>query len=159
MDRSTGHPARGDRLPFLNSLQTLIKEMNNPIQAIKVLLTDFVLDPAGVKYPDRNAIMLVNQFLRTYNKEISMDIEITPEEVLLVNEGLNTNAVNYARCKVDGDQKAFDKKFKTIRKSLLESLNTNSSDSNPLPIRFLLALEREIHIFLSLVGGSLLRRL
>jgi hypothetical protein len=98
--------------------------------------------------------MLVNQFLRTYNKEINMDIEITPEEVLLIKEGLNTAAVNYAGWKVDGDQKAFLKKFGTIRKRLLESLNTNSADSNQLPIRFLLALEREIHIFLALVGGS-----
>ncbi len=147
-------PHRGDRLPFLNSLQTLVKEVNNPIQAIKVLLTDFILDPAGVKYPDRNAIMLVNQFLRTYNKEINMDIEITPEEVLLIIEGLNASAVNYARWKVDGDQKAFLEKFVTIRKLLLESMDTNSADGNQLPTRFLLALEREIHIFLSLVGGS-----
>jgi hypothetical protein len=145
---------RGDRLPFLNSLQTLVKEVNNPIRAIKVLLTDFILDPDGVKYPDRNAIMLVNQFLRTYNKEINMDIEITPEEVLLIKEGLNTAAVNYARWKVDGDQNAFLEKFVTIRKLLLKSIETNSADSNQLPIRFLLALEREIHIFLSLLGGS-----
>ena len=51
-------------------------------------------------------------------------------------------------------QKAFLEKFVTIRKLLLESLDTNSADSNQLPIRFLLALEREIHIFLSLAGGS-----
>jgi hypothetical protein len=147
-------PHRGDRLPFLNSLQTLIKEVNNPIQAIKILLADFILDPDGVEYPDRNAIMLVNQFLRTYNKEINMDIEITPEEVLLISEGLNTGAVNYAKWKVDGDQKAFNKKFTTISKHLLQSIDTHSADANQLPIRFLLALEREIHICLSLIGGS-----
>ena len=145
---------RNDRLPFLNSLQLLVRETNKPIQAIKVLLSDFVMDPASIEYPDRNAVMLANQFLRTYNKEINMDIEITPEEVLLVIEGLDTSAANYARWKVDGEQKTFFEKFVTIRKKLLQSLDEDSSDAQHLPLRFLLALEREIHIFLSLVGGE-----
>jgi hypothetical protein len=147
-------PHRGDRLPFINSLQVLIKEIKNPIQAVKVLLSDIIMDPRSVNYPDRNAMMLANQFLRTYNKEINMDIEITPEEVLLVQEGLDTSVVNYAKWKVDNNQKTFFDKFITIRKKLIDSLDIDSSDSHHLPIRFLLALEREIHIFLSLVGGA-----
>ncbi len=147
-------PHRGDRLPFLNSLQLLIKEIKNPIQAVKVLLSDIIIDPGSVQYPDRNAMMLANQFLRTYNKEINMDIEITPEEVLLVQEGLDNSVVNYARWKVDSNQKTYFDKFITIRKKLIDSLDLDSSDSHHLPIRFLLALEREIHIFLSLVGGK-----
>jgi hypothetical protein len=147
-------PRRNDRLPFLNSLQLLVKEIKNPIKAIKVLLTDFVMGPASIEYPDRNAMMLTNQFLRTYNKEINMDIEITPEEVLLVIEGLDTSVANYARWKVDGEQKNFFEKFVTIRKKLLQSLDEDSADDQHLPLRFLLALEREIHIFLSLVGGE-----
>jgi len=147
-------PRRNDRLPFLNSLQLLVKETKNPIQALKVLLSDFAMDPAGVEYFDRNAIMLANQFLRTYNKEINMDIEITPEEVLLVIEGLDPSVVNYASWKLDGEQKSFFEKFITIRKRLIDSLDVDSPDAHYLPIRFLLALEREIHIFLSLVGGS-----
>jgi hypothetical protein len=147
-------PHRGDRLPFINSLQLLIKEIKNPISAIKVLLSDIIIDPSSIQYPDRNAMMLANQFLRTYNKEINMDIEITPEEVLLVQEGLDTSVVNYATWKVDSNQKAFFDKFITIRKKLIDSLDIDSPDSHHLPIRFLLALEREIHIFLSLVGGS-----
>jgi hypothetical protein len=145
---------RSDRLPFLNSLQLLVKEIKNPILALKVLLSDFAMDPAGVEYFDRNAIMLANQFLRTYNKEINMDIEITPEEVLLVIEGLDPSVVNYARWKLDGEQKSFFEKFITIRQRLIDSLDVDSPDAHYLPIRFLLALEREIHIFLSLVGGS-----
>ena len=147
-------PRRNDRLPFLNSLQLLVKETKNPIQALKVLLSDFAMDPAGVEYFDRNAIMLANQFLRTYNKEINMDIEITPEEVLLVIEGLDPSVLNYASWKLDGEQKSFFEKFITIRKRLIDSLDVDSPDAHYLPIRFLLALEREIHIFLSLVGGS-----
>ncbi|UCE53401.1 MAG: hypothetical protein JSV31_29865 [Desulfobacterales bacterium] len=147
-------PRRNDRLPFLNSIQLLINEAKNPIQAIRVLLADFIVDPTNVAYPDRNAMMLSNQFLRTYNKEVNMDIEITPEEVLLVKEGLNTDVVNYAKWKVDGEQKTFFEKIVTIRKKLLEALDPDNSVTQLLPVRFLLALEREVHIFLSLIGGT-----
>jgi hypothetical protein len=98
--------------------------------------------------------MLANQFLRTYNKEINMDIEITPEEVLLVQEGLDNSVVNYAMWKLNSNQKAFFDKFITIRKKLINSLDIDEVDSHHVPIRFLLALEREIHIFLALVGGK-----
>lgn len=145
---------RSDRLPFLNSLQLLIKRIKNPIRATKILLTDFIVDPANIEYWDRNAMMLANQFLRTYNKEINVDIEITPEEVLLVKEGLDSSVVNYAKWKVDGEQKQFFEKIVTIRKKLLQTLDPASSVDQLLPIRFLLALEREIHIFLALVGGN-----
>ncbi|MGD8520179.1 MAG: hypothetical protein PVF56_03460 [Desulfobacterales bacterium] len=147
-------PRRSDRLPFLNSLQLLIKRIRNPIRAIKILLADFIVDPANIEYWDRNAMMLANQFLRTYNKEINMDIEITPEEVLLVKEGLDSSVVNYAKWKVNGEQKQFFEKIVTIRKKLLQSLDPASSVDQLLPIRFLLALEREVHIFLALVGGN-----
>jgi hypothetical protein len=149
-----GTPDRSDRLPFLNSLQVLVKEIKNPLQVIKVLTADFIADPANVEYTDRNAIMLASQFLRTYNKEINMDIEITPEEVLLVKEGLDTSVLNYIRWKVDGEQKAFFEKIVTIRKGLLGSLDPDNFFGPRLPTRFLLGLEREVHIFLALVGGK-----
>jgi len=147
-------PRRNDRLPFLNSLQLLVKEIQQPTQAIKVLLADFLVDPAEVNYPDRNAMMLAIQFLRTYNKEINMDIEITPEEVLLVQVGMDPRVRNYALWKVDGEQKKFVKKVITIRKKLLASFEQEGSDENLMPIRFLLALEREVHMFLALIGGA-----
>jgi len=146
-------PRRGDRLPLLNSLQLLVKELQQPKQAIKVLLADFLVDPAEVNYPDRNAMMLAIQFLRTYNKEINMDIEITPEEVLLVQVGMDERVRHYAAWKMDGEQKKFIKKVITIRKKLLASFKPEGSDANLMPIRFLLALEREVHMFLALVGG------
>ena len=149
-----GTSRRSDRLPFLNSLQLLVKEQKNPIAALKVLLSDFILDPTGIEFADRNAMILANQFLRTYNKELNMNIEITPEEVLLVKVGLNAKAANYAKWKVDGEQRRFFEKLITIRTKLLETLDSDSSDTRLLPTRFLLALEREVHIFLALTGGQ-----
>jgi len=147
-------PQRSNRLPFLNSLQFLVGELKKPIQAIKVLLADFTLNPESVYYPDRHAMMLANQFLRDYNKEVIMDIEMTPEEVLLVKGGLDENVVNYVAWKVDGEQKPFLQKIATIRKKIAEAMDSDLSKEPLLPIRFLLALEREVHIFLALVGGK-----
>jgi hypothetical protein len=47
-----------------------------------------------------------------------------------------------------------DEKVVTIRKKLLTSFELDGSDESVFPIRFLLALEREVHMFLALVGGN-----
>jgi hypothetical protein len=147
-------PGRDDRLPFLNSLQLLNAQIQQPKKALRVLLADFVLDPTKVSFSDRNAMMLASQFLRKYNKEANLDIEITPEEVLLVKEGLDKAVAHYAAWRIDANQKLFFEKLVTIRKKLIESLDPVFVDADVLPVRYLLALEREVHIFLSLVGGS-----
>jgi hypothetical protein len=147
-------PRRSDRLPFLNSLQLLVKELNQPKQAAKILVSDFIINPGEIFYPDRNALMLAIQFMRTYNKEINMDIEITPEEVMMVQKGLDQGVIRYLVWKIDGEQKRFVEKIVTIRKKLIHSFEQEGSDAKVLPIRFLLALEREVHIFLALVGGK-----
>lgn len=145
---------RSDRLPFLNSLQLLVREIEQPKQAIKILVSDFIQNPDQVSFLDRNAIMLAIQLLRTYNKEMRLDIEITPEEVLRVKEGLDQSVVRYMLWKIDGEQKRFVAKIVTIRQKILQSFEEESTDAEVLPVRFLLALEREVHIFLALVGGK-----
>jgi len=147
-------PQRSSRLPFLNSLQFLVGKIKKPIQAIKVLLADFIQNPESVYYPDRNAMMLVNQLLREYNKEVILDIEMTPEEVLLVRGGLDENVVNYVAWKVDGQHKPFLQKIAAIRHHIAAAMDSDLSEEPIFPIRFLLALEREVHIFLALVGGK-----
>ena len=144
---------RSNRLPLLYSLQLLVRETKQPIQAIKLLLAHFIQNPGAVAYADRNAIMLVNQFLRSYVKESDMDIEMTPDEVLRVRCGQDNNAVNYAIWKMDVAQKAFLEKMLSIRKKLVEAMEPGAAIEPLFPARFLLALEREAHIFLGLVGG------
>ena len=145
---------RKDRWPFLNSLQLLVNETQLRLNAIKILLSDFIMNPSEIRFPDRNAIMLVNLFLRTYNKEINMDIEITPEEVLLVKVGLDQKVAGCASWRVEGESHRFLHKIIVIRKRLIEALEAHEVEENRLPIRFLLALEREVHIFLALVGET-----
>ena len=148
-------PRRGDRLPFLSALQLMVKEIQQPIQAVRTLLSDFVADPSQVGFPDRNAVMLSTQFLRTYNKEINVDIELTPEEVLRVQAGLDGKVMHYAAWKVNSDQKRFLTKVVSIRKRLKGAFDpVLAGGATPMPPRFLIALEREVHIFLALVGGN-----
>ena len=147
-------PRRSDRLPFMSSLQLMIEAIQQPIQAVRTLLSDFVADPAQVGFPDRNAIMLSTQFLRTYNKEINVDIELTPEEVLRAQAGLDGKVMSYAAWKVNSDQKRFLTKVVSIRKRLKEAFDPGLAGVTPMPPRFLIALEREVHIFLALVGGN-----
>jgi hypothetical protein len=147
-------PRRTDRLPFLNSLQLMIKELRQPLQAVRILLSDFVADPAQVSYPDRNAVMLATQFLRSYNKEINIDIELTPEEILQAQAGLDGKVVSYASWKVNSDPKRVLTKVVSIRKRLNAAFDPALAAMAPMPARFLLALEREVHIFLALVGGD-----
>jgi hypothetical protein len=147
-------PRRSDRLPFLNSLQLMIKEIQQPLQAVNILLSDVIADAGQVAYPDRNAMMLATQFLRTYSKEINIDIELTPEEILLVRSGLDTKVVNYAAWKIRGEQKRFLTKVVAIRKRLMAALDPATSAVTAMPVRFLLALEREVHILMALAGGD-----
>ena len=147
-------PRRSDRVQFLNSFQLLVHEIEQPQQAAKILVSDFILDPGDVSCPDRNALMLTIQFLRSYNREVNMDIEITPEEVLVINKGLDPAVKRYLIWKIDGEQKRFAQKIATIRKKLIQSFEQAGTDTKVLPIRFLLALEREAHIFLALIGGK-----
>jgi hypothetical protein len=150
-------PHRTDRVAFLNSLQLMIARMKQPKKAIQTLVTDFFSNPGEISFSDRNAVMLANILVRKYNKELMHDIEITPEEVLLVEEGLDRDAADTASKIIDGNEEIFFEKIKTIHICLKQALGPGGLDSHPMPLRFLLALEREIYIFLSLVDGSVAR--
>ena len=143
--------SRKDRVAFLNSLQSLIFEMNQSPAALTLLLTDFCRTQGTVLFSDRNALILANVLLRKYNKEIHNDIEITPEEVLLVREGLSPEAVNAAGDAIDRQTDAFFQKIRTIHGELLKGFQKGGKEG-VMPLRFLLSLERECYIFLSLIG-------
>jgi len=142
-----------DRIAFLNSLQVLTARMQQPKRAFRILLADFCRDPAQVSFSDSKALMLAILIVRKYNKEL-VDIEITPEDVLLVKEGLDDEVAKYASWKIDQDQEKFFEKIGTIHTKLKEALNESDPKAYPLPLRYLLGLEREAYIFLTLIGGK-----
>lgn len=144
---------RANRVSFLNALQHLISRINRPKHALRFLLADFCRYPDRVEPSDRNAMMLANILLRTYNKELDVDIEMTPEEVLNVRNGLDRDVVHYAQFRIDSVEYRFATKVCTIHEKLVELLDDAAPGRRRPSVRHLLFLEREIFIFLSLLSG------
>jgi hypothetical protein len=145
---------RQDRVSYLNSLQLLIAEMKDPKQALLVLMADFIKTPMEVTFFDRNSLILANILLRKYNQELRNEIEITPEEVLLVREGLDPDRVAMAVDMVTTHQDKFFQKIRLVHEGFQNALNPGAVHALKMPVRYLITLEREAYIFLSLIGGS-----
>jgi hypothetical protein len=128
--------------------------MKNPGDAITVLLADFIKAPIQVTFFDRNALILSSILLRKYNQELRNEIEITPEEVLMVREGLDQVRVATAAQQVDRYQDKFYQKVRLIHEKLEEAFNPRAVPYTPMPLRYLITLEREVYIFMSLIGGT-----
>jgi hypothetical protein len=143
---------QSDRIAFLNSLQFLIAKLDHPEEGIKNILEDFVTTPTEALPSDRNAIMLANILLRKENWEIGTEIEITPEEVLLVDDNINEEAVKAATDTVTQEQDDFIRKVETIHTETKQWLWGFTSDDEDLSARYLLSLEREIYIFLAILN-------
>ena len=146
---------RNDRVAFLNSLQLLIAKLEQPQEAITVLLNDFFQNTGEISFSDRNAVMLSTLLLRKYNKELNLDIEITPEEVLLVQDGLFKEIVSFVSNLIFQNRESFFQKIRSVHRGLLCALAGQAVSGSPIPVRYLFSLEREIYIFLSLIGGSI----
>jgi hypothetical protein len=97
--------------------------------------------------------MLGNRLVRLYSQEI-LGYQITPEDVLMVEKGLNRKITAYAAWKIDRNQEKFFEKIRTIHRSLMETLEDADEDARFMDAQELLALEREIYIFCALVGGN-----
>lgn len=149
-----------DRTAFLNALQQLTARMNQPKRAFKILLEDFLKDPQTLRFSDAKALMLANLVLHEYDKSLA-DIEITPEDILFDQRGLDEEVARYAAWRMDREQEAFFDKVRAVHRALCESLEYGMARKHRLSARDLLALEREVYIFLSMVettvGRSVLR--
>ena len=103
--------------------------------------------------------MLGSILIRNYNKELNIDIELTPEEVLSVKRGIDRSIAQYASWRIDVDNHRFEDKISTIHEQLVDSLSSGGASDISLSPRFLLSLEREAFIFLSLVAGRTARQI
>jgi len=146
---------RKDRVAFLNSMQMLIGRCKSAKSAIRILMADLCHDPGRVSLADRNAPMLACMLLRKFNKEMNLDIEVTPEEVLWVREGLDLEVARAAAGIIESNPRIFLEKIQTVQHKVAEALAPGASETTEsLPLRYLLSLEREIHLLLALVGGE-----
>ena len=146
-----------DRVSFLNALQFLIARLDRPEEALKKLLEDFASTPTQVLPSDRDAIVLGNILVRKENWEIGTEIEITPEEVLLVDDNINPNALQAAVDTIRYREEDFIKKIETIHSNTQEWLEWAATRDEEHFLRYLLSLEREMFIFLSILNPSIVR--
>jgi hypothetical protein len=150
---------REDRVALLNSLQMLIPKLRQPKTILKILLADFSSAPDGLVPSDRSVLVLTTLLISNYNKETGSDIEITPEEVLASTKNLDEELAANASKLIDGNQEKFFKKFRTVHRKLNELLVRSHAEGEPMSLRDVFLLEREVYIFLSLVGGATARAL
>ena len=148
---------RKDRVSFLNSMQVLLTRGRRPERFLQVLLSDFLRQKQSVRFSDRNALMLSTILLRKYNKELDTDIEITPEEVLQIENGMNPDAIRFAVDFIEVNRQQVFEKLRTIHRHIRFALNPGQEERQPLPLRYLFALEREVFIFLALINGKTAR--
>jgi hypothetical protein len=146
--------ARNDRVAFLNALQPLVAELTQPQDALKILLADVFNRSAAIKYSDRNGLILATMLLRHNSQKVRSQIELTPEEVLTTKQGLNQTMVKEVLRFLDRKQEYVIQKFRTTTESLLRVSAQETPAGDELPPRFLLFLQREMVIFLALVGGE-----
>jgi hypothetical protein len=152
---------KSDRIAFLNALQFLIPRLDHPEEGIKKLLEDFIGSSTEALPSDRNAIVLANILLRKQNWEIGTEIEITPEEVLLVDDNINQEAIKAALETISQGQDDFIRKMETIHTETKQWLWGFTSETEGMSVKYLLSLERELYIFLSIlnppIAGHVLR--
>ena len=141
-----------DRAAFLNALQGLTTQMNQPKRALKILLEDLTVDPAVVQFSDNKAIMLAN--LIVHSDKSMTDYDITPEDIVLSRHQIDAIMAQYAAWRIEKEHEAFSTKVQTIHKRLMEALQLGETSGQRIPAALLLNLERELYIFLSLVGGE-----
>ena len=151
--------AREDRVALLDSLQLLISKMKRPDMALDVILSDFITFPEMLDYSERNGLMLANVLMRKYNKELGNRIERTPEEVLLARAGISEEMAGFIADFIEREQDRFLRKMRTIHEELVACIGSESDDVDRMSLRFLVSMEREIYILLSLSGGVTGRRI
>ncbi len=144
---------QNDRTAFLDSLQLLVDRLKQPQNSLSVLLEDLYQNSSVIRFADRKAFMLGNRLVRSYSQEI-VSYQITPEDVLLTDAGIDRKITRYAAWKIDNNQDKFFEKIRTIHRRLLENLDAEEEQNHLIGVQDLLALEREAYIFLALVGGT-----
>ncbi|HIJ79172.1 MAG: hypothetical protein OEY01_09165 [Desulfobulbaceae bacterium] len=152
--------SRDDRVSFLNALQGLIAQLKDPQKALEILLRDIFCNSHLIGFSDRNGLLLANILIRKYNQELGSHIELTPEEVLQVREGLDPIMVEQAVLFLENEREQVYHKLKIIHEELQKTIAAKTaSDKKSMPLRYLTTLERELIIFLSLTGGDIAHKI
>jgi len=148
-------PLRNDRVAFLNALQALVAQLEQPKLALNILLSDiFDRSAKKVQFSDRNAFILATALLCPVKSLGRSHIELTPEDVLQNKEDLNLDTISFVLEFFDQHHENIIHKFRLITELLLKASAKENFAENEMQPRFLLYLIREMVIFFSLFGGK-----
>ena len=109
-----------DRVAFLNSLQSLTSQMDQPKRAFKILIEDICSEPEEIKFSDDKAVMLANLIVQR-DKSLT-DYEITPEDIVLNRHAIDAVVAEYAAWRIEKEHENFLTKVQTAHRRLSESL-------------------------------------
>jgi len=146
---------RKSRVSLINSIPVFYDRIDCARSIVRIPLTEFCHQSSRIHYSDRNMLMLATQLLRHYRKEDGLEIETTPEELLLVRKGLRTDTVELAKETLAGLDNQIRSKLSIINRYLIASLSQPyPNNTNNFSLRFIISLLREFNILLSLIGGD-----
>jgi hypothetical protein len=149
---------RKERLGLLQAIRQLIARLEKPKRAVRFLLSDICQNPFEVKHLDRNAFVLANILACADNRHANSELNRTSAGVLAIPKGTHRRIQKYAAWRLDFDQVCMLTKIRTIGDMLQRTAEARDSEKPLLfDYDFLIALEREIFIFLALVGGQTAR--
>ena len=143
-----------DRISFLNAMHPLVVRLSSQEEALQILLGDIFSRTAEIKSSDRNGLILSSLLLVRNNQQSSCNIELTPEDVLQIREGINQEMVAVATDFMEQNRDLVINKFRSITEALLKLSAGKGPAANEMTPSFLLLLQRELVIFLALVGGE-----
>jgi len=136
----------------------LVNRLQDKKATLSFLLSDLTQAAQQVEVSDRNAFCLATQMLLNQpHKERNKSLRKTPEDVLALQRNLNTEIIEYAAWRMDTDTQSMSSKFTAIRDGLHRcgQMPVTAPPNNVQPgFHFLLSLEREGLIFISMVKGK-----
>lgn len=149
-------PRRMDRLLLLDAFSLMVARLKNPVVAMRFLLDTIFHPDHQIEYPDRNAFVVANCLLLERSTFDTESMDHTPDIWLSMDCQTNPNVLKYARWRLTADKVYVGIKLEKVQMAILHSLVAQPG-ARSMPASFLLALEREALIFLSLTSTSTAR--
>lgn len=155
--QTAGRKGRGD---LIQAIVFLMKRLDDTKHPLQILLSDIFQNPFEVKHMDRNAIVLANGLLHGDFQTLQIHINQISEAVFNDTQGIDPQVRQYAASRLDLEQTRIRTKLRTICELLHTPIGQINQGQHILfDHSFLTALEREIFILLSLVGGKTSRNI
>jgi hypothetical protein len=144
-------PRRADRLSMLDALSLMVSRLKNPVLALRFLIDTIFHPDHRIEYPDRNAFALANCLLLQKSAVFPYSMIQTPDIWLSLDCRTDSDLLKYARWRLTADKVFVGIIMEKVQMASLNSL-VGQPGTRSMPASYLLALEREAVIFLSLIG-------